>query len=226
MLPVLRPHGQMSDALRTTVFLTLSGGFQDAYTYIGRGQVFANAQTGNIVLLGVHLCDGDVPGALRYLFPVAAFAAGVYVAAAIRRRFAGAGALHWRQTVLALEIALLFAVGFLPPAANAAANVLVSFVCAMQVQAFRKVRGNAYASTMCIGNLRSGVQSLFDWRHGGGADALRRAAQYFGVIGLFAAGAAGGAVLTRLAGMRAVWCCCGLLLVSFLLMFITPPEKD
>lgn len=30
---------QMSDAFRTTVFLTLSGGFQDAYTYMGRGKV-------------------------------------------------------------------------------------------------------------------------------------------------------------------------------------------
>ncbi len=30
------------------------------------------------------------------------------------------------------------------------ANALVSFACAMQVQTFRKVRGHAYASTMCI----------------------------------------------------------------------------
>lgn len=37
-------HGQMSDTFRAAVFVTLSGGFQDAYTYISRGQVFANAQ--------------------------------------------------------------------------------------------------------------------------------------------------------------------------------------
>ena len=34
-------HGQMSDTFRAAVFVTLSGGFQDAYTYISRGQVFA-----------------------------------------------------------------------------------------------------------------------------------------------------------------------------------------
>ena len=39
-------HGQMSEAFSTMVFLTLSGGLQDAYTYCVRGQVFANAQTG------------------------------------------------------------------------------------------------------------------------------------------------------------------------------------
>ena len=44
-------HGQMSESFLTAVFLSLSGGLQDAYTYLFRGKVFANAQTGNIVLL-------------------------------------------------------------------------------------------------------------------------------------------------------------------------------
>lgn len=39
-------HGQMSDKFRAAVFIILSGGFQDAYTYCCRGSVFANAQTG------------------------------------------------------------------------------------------------------------------------------------------------------------------------------------
>src|SRR6185437_11215017 len=33
--------------------LSLSGGFLDAFTYIGHGGVFANAMTGNVVLMGV-----------------------------------------------------------------------------------------------------------------------------------------------------------------------------
>ena len=43
---------QMSESFLTAAFLSLSGGLQDAYTYIYRGHVFANAQTGNIVLSG------------------------------------------------------------------------------------------------------------------------------------------------------------------------------
>ena len=43
-------HGQMSDTFRAAVFVTLSGGFQDAYTYISRGQVFAaGAGLGSLV---------------------------------------------------------------------------------------------------------------------------------------------------------------------------------
>ena len=48
-------RGQMSESFLTAVFLSLSGGLQDAYTYLFRGKVFANAQTGNIVLLSAAL---------------------------------------------------------------------------------------------------------------------------------------------------------------------------
>ena len=64
-----RFHGQMSDTFQAAVFVTLSGGFQDAYTYICRGQVFANAQTGNIVLLSAALLRGDWVVCLKYVIP-------------------------------------------------------------------------------------------------------------------------------------------------------------
>ena len=39
---------QMSETLRLGIILALSGGFMDAYSYLERGNVFANAQTGNL----------------------------------------------------------------------------------------------------------------------------------------------------------------------------------
>ena len=46
---------QMSETLRLGIILALSGGFMDAYSYLERGNVFANAQTGNLLLFGVNL---------------------------------------------------------------------------------------------------------------------------------------------------------------------------
>ena len=43
---------QISESIELGILLALSGGFMDAYSYIGRGEVFANAQTGNMLLLG------------------------------------------------------------------------------------------------------------------------------------------------------------------------------
>ena len=151
---------QMSEAFLTSIFLAVSGGFQDAYTYNTREEVFSNAQTGNVVLMSQNFMVGRWMDGLRYLFPLLAFAFGVFFAERIQGRFKYAKRLHWRQGILLLEIVILFAVGFIPQEYNMAATVLVSFACAMQVQTFRKVNGYSYASTMCIGNLRSGTAAF------------------------------------------------------------------
>ena len=44
---------QMSESIELGIVLAASGGFMDAYSYIMRDHVFANAQTGNMLLLGV-----------------------------------------------------------------------------------------------------------------------------------------------------------------------------
>lgn len=221
----LRRHrGQMSEALLTASFIILSGGLQDAYTYLCRGKVFANAQTGNIVLFSAYLFDGEWDHCVRYLIPVLSFLLGIFAAECIHRHFKYMEKVHWRQLIILAEIVLLFVVGFLPQRVNTLANVLVSFVCAMQVQTFRKVRGHAYASTMCIGNMRSGTEALCVYFHTRDREVLRKALTYFGVIGLFAVGAGLGALLTRAFAERGIWVSCALLAVSFLIMFIHEEE--
>ena len=213
-------RGQMSEAFRTVMFLSASGGLQDAYTYIGRGKVFANAQTGNIVLMSQAAFDGDLARVLHYLVPLLSFALGVAVAEAIRIRYREAKRLHWRQLVLVVEILLLFGVGFIPNTLDMAANALVSFACAMQVQAFRKVHGYPFASTMCIGNLRSGMDSLVGFGHTRDKKLLWKGLHYFGVIFMFALGAGIGAQCVGIFGEKTIWLSCALLLVSLCFMFI------
>lgn len=62
------------------VLLTLSGGFLDAFTFLGHGKVFANSMTGNIVLLAVDLAAGDWHQATRRVSPLAGFVCGILAA--------------------------------------------------------------------------------------------------------------------------------------------------
>lgn len=218
-------HGQMSESFVTAMFLSLSGGLQDAYTYFFRGKVYANAQTGNIVLLSQHLFTGDFLKALHYLIPLVAFASGILAAELFREHFQSLKALHWRQMIVLAEILLLFSVGFFPQELNLLANAVVSFSCAMQVQTFRKVNGYAYASTMCIGNMRSGTEALCAYFHTHDREVLKKALTYFGVIGIFAVGAGLGSVLTARFAEKGIWVSCLLLAVSFLMMFVREEEK-
>lgn len=209
----------MSEAFCNSAFLALSGGFQDAYTYNTREQVFSNAQTGNVVLMSQHLMAGQWAAGLRYLFPLLSFALGVFLAERVQNRYKYAKSLHWRQGILLAEIFILFLVGFFPPEWNMAATALVSFSCAMQVQAFRKVDGYSYASTMCIGNLRSGTAAFSVYLREKKPEQLRQAVYYFGIIALFALGAGIGGNLSARSGIHMIWFSCALLLVSFFLMF-------
>ena len=211
---------QMSEAFLNSAFLALSGGFQDAYTYNARNEVFCNAQTGNVVLMSQHFMAGELTAGLGYFFPIIFFALGVWVAEKIQANYKYAQKLHWRQGVLLAEILILFTVGFLPTEYNMLANAMASFACAMQVQSFRKVNGYSYASTMCIGNLRSGTAALSFYLREKKPEQLRQAMYYFGIIVLFAVGAGIGGNLSANYGIHMIWVSCGLLIVSFLLMFL------
>lgn len=219
-------HGQMSDKFRSAVFIILSGGFQDAYTYCCRGGVFANAQTGNIVLMSAALFRGDWEAVVKYLVPVLSFLLGIAVAELVHVHYRKQEKIHWRQIVLIEEILLLFIVGFIQETLDPLANALVSFVCALQVQTFHKIHGQPYASTMCIGNMRSGMESLVAYFRSRDHETLVKSLTYFGVIGVFAAGAGIGSVLSQAIGHGIIWVCCGLLSVSFCLMFIHEKQEQ
>ena len=131
-----RARVQTSEALRAGLVLAVTGGYLDAYTYLCRGHVFANAETGNMVLLGINLVAGQWSAAVKYIPPIFAFFTGVLVAEWMRGRGKARperGRLHWRQRVLLLELAVLLAAALAPLGGgwDMAVNVGVSFVLSL-----------------------------------------------------------------------------------------------
>lgn len=210
---------QTSESFRLSAVLSFSGGLQDAYTYNVRGNVFANAQTGNVVLMSQNFMMGNWSSGIHYMLPLVSFAAGVFITEQIEYRYKSRKGIHWRQLILFIEIVLLGMVGLMPTDINIAANMLVSFTCAMQVQAFRKVHGYGYASTMCIGNLRSGTESLSHFIRNKDRAALTKALHFFGIILFFAIGAGVGGVLSNVLYTRTIWVS-PLLLTTVIVMMI------
>ena len=211
---------QTSETFRLSAILAISGGFQDAYTYNVRDEVFSNAQTGNVVLMSQNFMSGEWIRGLHYLFPIIAFAFGVFVAERIQKRLKYVKKIHWRQIIVLMELAILFVVGLIPDSYNMAATMLVSFACSMQVQTFRKVNGYGYASTMCIGNLRSGTESLSIYLREKKPEILKKALHYYGIIFVFAIGAGIGGILSLHIGIRAIWVSSLLLAAVFTMMFV------
>jgi uncharacterized membrane protein YoaK (UPF0700 family) len=149
-------------ALTIACLLSLSGGFLDAFTYVGHGGVFANAMTGNIILMGVSAAAGDWRQALHHIPPLFAFMAGVFLAQAIRLSIPRLGARWPALLSLILEIVVLAVIAFLPHGFPDIWIVLsISFVAALQNSSFTKVRSWSYNSVMTTGNLRRFAEGLF-----------------------------------------------------------------
>ena len=210
---------QMSDSVEVAAFLAFSGGVMDAYSYLVRGGVFANAQTGNLLLFGVNLTSGSFANCAKYAFPILAFAVGIAFAYVIRA-IAREEHLHWRQLAVFVEIFLLMVVSFLPTNMNLLANSLTSLACGIQVQAFRKLHGHAFATTMCIGNLRSGTQEIAAYIHTHDTFHAENSLLYFGTIFCFVGGAVVANLLIPAFGTHMIWLSPAALLVVVCIMFI------
>lgn len=141
--------------------LTAVGGFLDAYSYLGRGGVFAGAQSGNVVLLGVTIANRNVHGALVLLAPIVAFVAGSACAAWLRQLHRFPIIDSSSCAILLCEITLLAIVGLIPDtAADIPMSMLVSFAAAIQVATFRKLRNWSFTTTITTNNLVTAVTSL------------------------------------------------------------------
>lgn len=220
----IKSYENLHETFLVLIFITLAGGFQDAYSYLMRGKVFANAQTGNIVLLFKNIVDLNFKGAVAYLIPVLSFAFGIYVAVrfedAIEKRI-----LHWRQYIVAFEIIIMIVVSFIPETLNNIANALLSFSCAMQVYAFKKIYGLSFATTMCIGNLRSATENLSKYHITKNRTYLEKSKKYYTVIFIFGMGAALGYISSDFFGLKSILLAASLLTISFIILFFEDREK-
>lgn len=206
----------IQNRLPTGILLALVGGFLDAYTYQFRGGVFANAQTGNMVLLAISAANREYLKVIYYLIPILAFFFGVLVTLWVKNKVTRVKFTVWEHIIVLIEVILLFVIGFLPAGIpDAIVNVTVSFVCSMQVISFRKSGDLPYATTMCTGNLRSAAQNFFLYTQSKQKEAGQGFLVYVTIIVTFCVGAAMGSLLTDFIGGKSVWVCCVILMIVY-----------
>lgn len=219
---IMRPGTTpVSESVPFCMLLAIVGGFLDAYTFVGRGGVFCNAQTGNIVLLGVYLATGKQQLALSHIPPIIAFVIGVFLAEAIKKNQSQIHYMDWKRIVLILETTVLFIIGLLPASVpNVIVTATVSLVASIQVSSFRKLVDSQFNTTMSTGNLRSASQALYLAVTHKDEDAAIRSIRYFAVILSFFSGALLGGIITSLVGIKAVWSTIVLLIFAAVLIDI------
>jgi uncharacterized membrane protein YoaK (UPF0700 family) len=168
------------------LLLTWVAGLTDAISYLGLGHVFTAMMTGNTVLLGLALAQGEVSAAWRSILALAGFAAGVAVGALIVERDRSHGA--WPPAVtraLAVEgvvLALFTATWQLTGGARRVGVVYLLILlsgCAMGVQAaaVRRLGVPGIATTYITGTLTNLVVDLVGWLRVSAGASLGRTAR-------------------------------------------------
>ncbi len=193
--------------LPVAALLITAAGMLDAFTYVGYGGVFANAMTGNIVLLMVRVAKEDFAGILPFLGPIVAYFCGVALAHALKDKPLRGLIPSPARMSLGLEIVFLIIVAFLP---KSVPNMLVvtgiAFVAAMQATAFTHMGEFAYTSVTTSANLRNFTGGLMDWLvFRKGSESRRKALFFMTLCICFIVGALIGAEATTHFGHAAVW---------------------
>ena len=131
------------ESLLTGILLAIVGGFLDIYTYLLKGNVFANAQTGNMVLMGLKIAEQNYLGALYYLLPISAFFLGIVISEYIKHRLSNVQYVEWQHLILIIEIIILTIIAFIPKEipSYSVCNVTIGLVCSLQVNTFRTTNG-------------------------------------------------------------------------------------
>ena len=207
-----------ASSLAVCGMLAASGGFLDGFTYIGHGRVFANAMSGNIILFAANLFIRSWDVALRYLPPLIAFLAAVWVVQAIHLHSKSSGRPEPYVAVVLLEVVVLLVLSVLPAATpDAVFTTSIAFAAAVQMQTFRQVNGRIFGSTFTTGNLRTLGEATFKWVFEGHSREAAQVMRDFSVIiASFLCGAIGGGVTTKAFGNRALWFDIGLLAIVVL----------
>ena len=213
--------------LRFAVLLTLANSFLDAHTYLVRGGVFANVQTGNVIFFAIHLSERHWGDSLSRLWPVFAFIVGVAVSSHIRSGRFDKVVAHPLRWTMASQAAVLAGLGFLPATLSPRLVVVpISFLGGIQIGLFRSIGDDlAYMPLATTGNMRRLVEAGYDFLVEKNSSSRRALTVYAGLIGAFAAGAIAGAFTTRALGLHAIWVPAGLLAVTLILFVIDERES-
>ena len=193
-------------SLATGSVLMVATGFVDAYTFLQHGHVFAQAMTGNLVLIAIGAFDPTIVAFWRPLVSYAAFVLGVVVLWGWSRREASRRFPAPQLATLGLQAAVLLVVGFLSGGATSVVvTAAISFAAGMQIAAFRDVGRAAFTTTVMTTNSMKTVNAALNALTSADPEDRAIARAFGAALAGFVAGAFLGAFLSTHLGNRAAW---------------------
>lgn len=135
---------------------TFIGGFSNAYTYILRGGIFSNMQTGNLIKFIIGLSNGNFEP--LYFIPIIFFIIGCLITPLLNK-------LKNSYIIDQIIILLTYLIcGFIPSSTilNILTISIMAFIGAILFDSFNECLNTTYTSIMCTNNMRLFSKSIIE----------------------------------------------------------------
>lgn len=186
--------------------LILISGYYGAFTYVLRGNVFCNAQTGNVVLMGMALGSGNIRHGLYYLIPIGAYMLGSVVSELLPNPVKHILLIRWDTVLILIEMIVVFCLGFVPESAPVQiSQVAINFIASMQYNTFRQAQGTPMATTFATNHIRQIGIGIAKEIKGKDTTHRKKLFKHIRMLLCFLSGATIGTVLCHLFLGRAIW---------------------
>ena len=194
---------------RVYYLLILVSGFWGVFTYLLRGNVFCNAQSGNVILLGLAIGAGNRDQAIHYLIPISAYIAGAFISEILPNPVKHRLRIRWDTLLIGVEIIVVLLLGFIPDSFPVQiSQIAINFIASMQYNTFRQAQGTPMATTFATNHIRQiGVglaKEILHWNKEDKGHRIRLSKHFFMFLYFFL-GAVSGAVSCHLLGGQAIW---------------------
>ena len=207
----------------TLIFIA---GIYGSYTYLLKGEVFCNAQTGNVVLMGMALGSGKWGEGLYYLIPITAYISGSMLSELLPNPIKHRLPVRWDTILIAIEMLIVAMLGFVPDSAPVQiSQVAINFIASMQYNTFRQAEGIPVATTFATNHVRQigiGIAKEIKHRHDPEKPHRKKLAKHFHMLLFFLSGAILGTIAGNLVTGRAIW----IALVPLAVIFFTLLHAD
>lgn len=169
--------------------LAAAAGCIDAASFLGLDQVFTANQTGNTVLLGIALGEGDGHAIARTAVSVAAFVAGVMLAAVVLRGLTRGWHGRVAVVLVAEALAMALAAALWDPLGTVALIAILAAAMGAQSAAASQVGVPGITTTFITGTLTRFATQLVAPREGPRAEAAPPLTWVAYLLGAIAGGA-------------------------------------
>lgn len=186
--------------------LITAAGWFGAYTFFIRGGVFCNAQTANVVLFAMALGNRDWMRAVYLLLPIGAYFLGAFLSEYLGKSVKRLHIFRWDTVLIGIEILVVIVIGFLPESVpDQICQVMLNFICSMQFNTFRQVKGVPAATTFVTNHIRQVGSNLAKYIRHHDSASWSKVSIHGKMILYFILGGVLSTVSVRLFQYKAIW---------------------